>query len=69
MFNVLEKKKNFYVDLITDYRAKKFINNINLKNITFINIKTPTGKKRFRINLFNNFNIYFIFLFNYFSFS
>jgi len=39
------EKKNFYVDLITDYRAKKFINNINLKNITFINIKTPTGKK------------------------
>ena len=39
------EKKNFNVDLITDYRAKRFINNLNLRNITFINIKTPTGKK------------------------
>ena len=27
------EKKNFNVDFITDYRAKKFINNINLKKI------------------------------------
>jgi UDP-N-acetylglucosamine--N-acetylmuramyl-(pentapeptide) pyrophosphoryl-undecaprenol N-acetylglucosamine transferase len=40
----LEKKK-FNVDLITDYRAKRFINNLNLRNITFINVQTPTGKK------------------------
>ena len=39
------KKKNFNIDLITDFRAKKFINKNNFKNLTFINVKTPTGKK------------------------
>ena len=37
-------KINFHVDLITDYRAKRFINSTNSKNIHFINIKTPTGR-------------------------
>jgi len=36
------EKKNFNVDFITDYRAKKFIKNINLKKINFIIVKTPT---------------------------
>ncbi len=39
------KKKNFDIELITDFRAKKFINNTSSKYFTFINIKTPTGKK------------------------
>ena len=43
------KKKNFDIDLITDFRAKKFINNNNLKNLTFINVKTPTGKKGLKL--------------------
>ena len=38
------EKKNFNVDVVTDYRAKKFINKISIKNINFINVKTPTGK-------------------------
>ena len=43
------KKKNFDVDLITDFRAKKFVNNNNFKNLTFINVKTPTGKKGLKL--------------------
>ena len=39
------KKKNFDIELITDFRAKKFINNTSSKYFTFINVKTPTGKK------------------------
>ncbi len=39
------KKKNFDIELITDFRAKKFINNASSKYFTFINVKTPTGKK------------------------
>ena len=59
------EKKNFNVDLITDYRAKKFINNINLKNITFINVKTPTGKKGLEL-IYSVFLIFISFLYSIF---
>ena len=51
-------KINFHVDLITDYRAKRFINSTNSKNIHFINIKTPTGRNG--LELINS--IFLIFL-------
>ena len=58
----LEKKK-FNVDLITDYRAKRFINNLNLRNITFINVQTPTGKKGLGL-IYSLFLIFFSFLYS-----
>ena len=60
----LEKKK-FNVDLITDYRAKRFINNLNLRNITFINVQTPTGKKGLGL-IYSLFLIFFSFLYSVF---
>ena len=59
------EKKNFNVDFITDYRAKKFINNINLKKINFINIKTPTGKKGLGL-IYSIFLIFISFLYSIF---
>ncbi len=59
------EKKNFNVDFITDYRAKKFINNINLKKINFINVKTPTGKKGFGL-IYSIFLIFITFLYSIF---
>ena len=59
------KKKKFNVDLITDYRAKRFINNLNLRNITFINVQTPTGKKGLRL-IYSLFLIFFSFLYSVF---
>ena len=59
------KKKKFNVDLITDYRAKMFINNLNLRNITFINVQTPTGKKGLGL-IYSLFLIFFSFLYSVF---
>ena len=59
------EKKNFNVDFITDYRAKKFINNINLKKINFINVKTPTGKKGIGL-IYSIFLIFISFLYSIF---
>ncbi len=59
------KKKKFNVDLITDYRAKRFINNLNLRNITFINVQTPTGKKGLGL-IYSLFLIFFSFLYSVF---
>ncbi|MSP05988.1 MAG: UDP-N-acetylglucosamine--N-acetylmuramyl-(pentapeptide) pyrophosphoryl-undecaprenol N-acetylglucosamine transferase [Candidatus Fonsibacter sp.] len=59
------EKKNFNVDLITDYRAKKFINNINLRNITFINVRTLTGKKGLGL-IYSVFLIFISFLYSIF---
>ena len=59
------EKKNFNVDFITDYRAKKFINNINLKKINFINVKTPTGKKGLGL-IYSIFLIFISFLYSIF---
>ena len=59
------EKKNFNVDFVTDYRAKKFINNINLKKINFINIKTPTGKKGLGL-IYSIFLIFISFLYSIF---
>ena len=59
------EKKNFNVDLITDYRAKRFINNLNLRNITFINVKTPTGKKGLGL-IYSLFLIFISFLYSIF---
>lgn len=58
-------EKNFNVDFVTDYRAKKFINNINLKKINFINIKTPTGKKGLGL-IYSIFLIFISFLYSIF---
>ncbi len=59
------EKKNFNVDLITDYRAKRFINNLNLRNIAFINVKTPTGKKGLGL-IYSLFLIFISFLYSIF---
>jgi UDP-N-acetylglucosamine--N-acetylmuramyl-(pentapeptide) pyrophosphoryl-undecaprenol N-acetylglucosamine transferase len=59
------EKKNFNVDFITDYRAKKFIKNINLKKINFINVKTPTGKKGLGL-IYSIFLIFISFLYSIF---
>ena len=58
-------KKNFHVDIITDYRAKRFINNINLKNISFINVKTPTDKNGLAL-IYSIFLIFFSFIYSFF---
>jgi UDP-N-acetylglucosamine--N-acetylmuramyl-(pentapeptide) pyrophosphoryl-undecaprenol N-acetylglucosamine transferase len=58
-------KKNFHVDLITDYRAKRFINNINLKKIYFINAKTPTAKNGLAL-IYSIFLIFFSFIYSFF---
>jgi UDP-N-acetylglucosamine--N-acetylmuramyl-(pentapeptide) pyrophosphoryl-undecaprenol N-acetylglucosamine transferase len=49
--------KKFDVEIITDYRARKFINNINLIKINFIKINSPTGKNG--LNYF--YSLYLIF--------
>jgi UDP-N-acetylglucosamine--N-acetylmuramyl-(pentapeptide) pyrophosphoryl-undecaprenol N-acetylglucosamine transferase len=58
-------KNNFQVDLITDYRAKRFINNINLNNVHFINVKTPTGKNGLAL-VYSIFLIFFSFIYSIF---
>jgi UDP-N-acetylglucosamine--N-acetylmuramyl-(pentapeptide) pyrophosphoryl-undecaprenol N-acetylglucosamine transferase len=58
-------KKNFHVDIITDYRAKRFINSINLKNVHFINVKTPTGKNGLGL-IYSIFLIFFSFIYSFF---
>jgi UDP-N-acetylglucosamine--N-acetylmuramyl-(pentapeptide) pyrophosphoryl-undecaprenol N-acetylglucosamine transferase len=57
--------KNFHVDLITDYRAKRFIKNINFKNIYFINVKTPTAKNGLAL-IYSIFLIFFSFTYSFF---
>ena len=59
------KKKNFDIELITDFRAKKFINNISSKYFTFINVKTPTGKKGLEL-IYSLFLILLSFLYSIF---
>ena len=58
-------KNNFQVDLITDYRAKRFINNINSNNVHFINVKTPTGKNGLAL-VYSIFLIFFSFIYSIF---
>jgi len=59
------EKKNFNVDVVTDYRAKKFINKISIKNINFINVKTPTGKSGLAL-IYSIFLIFISFLYSIF---
>ncbi len=59
------KKKNFDIELITDFRAKKFINNTSSKYFTFINVKTPTGKKGLEL-IYSLFLILLSFLYSIF---
>jgi len=59
------EQHNFHIDFITDYRAKKFINNINLKKIHFINVKTPTGKNGLQL-IYSIFLIFFSFVYSIF---